>query len=90
MVAIRPRLLWFGAVVSATFAANIIAVYVMAHDKRGAPFFSRHDPWMTLAAFVNVAVLVWLLSYGLRAISSDDHRANSLAMRVRRQIAKRG
>jgi hypothetical protein len=68
--AIRPRALWFAAALSFTFAANVIAVYTMAHDKTGAPSFSRHDPWMTLAAIGNVALLIWLLGWGLDALES--------------------
>ncbi|HEY7032359.1 MAG TPA: hypothetical protein VH482_13555 [Thermomicrobiales bacterium] len=71
VAAIQPRLIWFAAALSFTFAANVIAVYAMAHDKTGAPSFSRHDPWMTLAALVNVALLVWLLGWGLAAVEAD-------------------
>jgi hypothetical protein len=70
IAAIQPRILWFGAALSFTFAANVIAVYAMAHDKTGAPSFSRHDPWMTLAAIANVALLIWLLGWGLTAVEA--------------------
>lgn len=69
------------AAVTLTYSANVITVYSMAHDKRNAPFSSRHDPWMTAAAVVNVALLLWTLSEGLRAAEGSESR---LARQFRR------
>lgn len=78
--AVQPRLLWFAGAVSASYAANVIAVYVLAHDQQGAPFFSRHDPWMTLAAFFNLALLAWTFWAGPGAL--EDGRASWAGSRL--------
>ena len=69
--AIQPRLLWFAGALTATFTINLTAVYIMAHDARGAPFFDRHDPRMTLLALVNIGLFVWFLARGLREIETE-------------------
>ena len=69
--AIQPRLLWFAGALTATFTINLTAVYIMAHDARGAPFFDRHDPRMTLLALVNIGLFVWFLVRGLREIETE-------------------
>jgi dolichyl-phosphate-mannose-protein mannosyltransferase len=84
IAAIQPRLLWFCAALTFTFSANVIAVYAMAHDKTGAPFFSRHDPWMTLASLANVALLIWLLARGLPATEQEAPNPS------RRTVLRRG
>ncbi|MEA2530506.1 MAG: hypothetical protein QOG89_2150 [Thermomicrobiales bacterium] len=88
IAAIRPRLLWFCAALTFTFSANLIAVYVMAHDQRGAPFFSRHDPWMTLLAFANIALFVWILVRGLREVESEAPALSRRAMLRRGQLVR--
>jgi Gpi18-like mannosyltransferase len=82
VAAIQPRLLWFWAALSFTFAANIIAVFWMAHDEPGAAFFSRHNPWMTLLAFVNLALFAWFVVRGLPELEAKWQP-------TRRRIAQR-
>lgn len=67
VAAVQPRLIWFSIALGASYAVNVIAVYVMAHDKTGAPFFNRYDPGMMLVAIINVGLLAWLLDRGLPA-----------------------
>jgi membrane-associated PAP2 superfamily phosphatase len=85
--AVQPRLLWYCAALTFTYSANVIAVYVMAHDQRGAPFFSRHDPWMTTVAFANIALFVWMLGPGRTWLDPEDRRAVRRLPRARRQPA---
>lgn len=90
IAAIQPRLIWFSLALSATFAANVIAVYAMAHDKTGAPFFSRHEPWMTIVAFVNVGLLVWLLDRGLPATEATATDRSRWISSQRGRLARSG
>jgi Gpi18-like mannosyltransferase len=84
VAAIQPRLLWFWAALSFTFAANVIAVYWMAHDQLGAPFFSENNPWMTILAFANLALFAWFLVRGLPELESKAR------VRLRRPAHRRG
>jgi len=85
--AVQPRLLWYCAALTFTYSANVIAVYAMAHDQRGAPFFSRHDPWMTIVAFMNIVLFVWMLGPGRAWLDPEDRRAVRRLPRARRQPA---
>lgn len=72
IAAIQPRLLWYAIGLTITCSANLIAVYVMAHDQRGAPFFAEHDPWMTLGALANCVLFVWIVVRGLPTLEATD------------------
>lgn len=74
LAAIQPRLLWYALALTVTCSANLIAVYVMAHDARGAPFFREHDPWMTLGALANCFLFLWIVARGLRVLDSAAPR----------------
>jgi len=65
VVAIQPKRLWFFLSISMIFTINVVAVYWMAHASRGAPFFSRHNPWVMLFSTINVGLLVWVLWRGI-------------------------
>ncbi len=56
----------------------------MAHDAQGAPFFDRHNPGMTLLAFVNIGLFIWFLARGLRELESAP------APLTRRTLIRRG
>ncbi len=64
-VALQPKRLWFFLSVTAMFTINVVAVFWMAHDKSGAPFIGRHNPWMMLASTLNVGLFVWAMARGL-------------------------
>jgi hypothetical protein len=86
--AVQPRLLWYGAAMTFTYSANVIAVYVMAHDQRGAPFFNRHDPWMTALAVVNIALFVWMLGPGRAWLDPEERVTVRRGVRTRRLPAR--
>jgi Gpi18-like mannosyltransferase len=88
VAAIQPRLIWFALALTATFTINLIAVYAMAHDARGAPFFARHNPGMTLMSLVNIGLFVWLLVRGPQVMEEEAPAVSRRAMLRRGQLVR--
>jgi hypothetical protein len=88
--ALQPRRLWFFFSITAMFTINVVAVFWMAHASLGAPFFSRHDPWVMLASTINVGLLGWVLWRGLPGADETEPAHPRLPWTKARAAASRG